>query len=709
MGIYTASGVLAYKVSGASLNTTLSLSPGTYNTVVQEWDNCGGAAKTPIKIVVVSSISSYPLTVTLTGTGTVTSSPTGISCPATCSAQFPSGAKVTLTATAGTGYSFTSWSGGGCGTAITCTLTMNAAASEIANFTSASAPTYPVTVSLSGPGTVTSSPAGINCPTTCSAQFEGNSEVVFTAVPAKGYAFTDWGGACSGSMACTVSVSGALSVSAGFAASLQSINHIIVFAQENRSFDSYFGALRGYWASNGIADQSYDGLPQFNPSSGSAPLEGPAPAIPGCDPAFPYNPNGNPPQTGLCTIDSSSPSISSFHLQTMCLENPSPSWNESHVDWNLNDNTGAKPALLNGFVKTAANDARRIVPAMMDTNGLRAMGYYDGNDLNYYYYMASQFATSDRWFSPVMSRTQINRMYMLSATSQGHVYPLTTTESQLTAQPIFEALQNAGVTWRIYVHPNPVAESYPTVSCAALDTRPKCLFELSYLNMFTYGNEVVDDPVLSPNLVPVSQFATDAANGTLAQFSFIEPASAPGLDEHPSDYDPTPHQPAPCCSIQEGANFASGIIDSLMNSPSWIDSAMLFTYDEFGGFYDHVPPQPATPPGDILQPTDLLPGDVCTVVSGPTCSFDYTGYRVPLMVVSPYSKKNYVSHQVADLTAMLKLVESRFGVPPLTARDAAQIDMSKEFFDFVNVPWATPPTPPAQSLGGQCSLSPPTP
>ena len=119
-----------------------------------------------------------------------------------------------------------------------------------------------------------------------------------------------------------------------------------------------------------------------------------------------------------------------------------------------------------------------------------------------------------------------------------------------------------------------------------------------------------------------------------------------------------------------------------MNSPSWKDSALLFTYDEGGGIYDHVSPQPMPAPGDIAQPIDLLPGDICTVVTGPTCSFDYTGYRVPLIVISPFSKKNYVSHKVADLTAMLKLVETRFGLDPLTDRDAAQIDMGTEFFDF---------------------------
>src|SRR6202453_1811705 len=69
--------------------------------------------------------------------------------------------------------------------------------------------------------------------------------------------------------------------------SLQSINHIIFLAQENRGFDHYFGAIRQYWAANGIPDQSFDGLPQFNPASGAAPLQGPAPTNPGCDPSSP--------------------------------------------------------------------------------------------------------------------------------------------------------------------------------------------------------------------------------------------------------------------------------------------------------------------------------------------------------------------------------------------------------------------------------------
>jgi len=130
-----------------------------------------------------------------------------------------------------------------------------------------------------------------------------------------------------------------------------------------------------------------------------------------------------------------------------------------------------------------------------------------------------------------------------------------------------------------------------------------------------------------------------------------------------------------------------------MTSSSWSNSAFILTYDEFGGLYDHVAPQHAVSP-DGIKPKDLLPGDICTTVTGPTCDFTYTGYRLPLIVVSPYTKKNYVSHKVADFTAILKLIETRFHLATLTKRDAAQTNMT-EFFNFNFPPWMTPPTPPA--------------
>jgi len=460
------------------------------------------------------------------------------------------------------------------------------------------------------------------------------------------------------------------------------LNHIIFLAQENRSFDHYFGAMRQYWAQNGYPDQSFDGLPQFNPTSGSAPLNGPVPTIPGCDPAS--------PAPASCVIDSNT-SVSSFHLVTQCIENPSPSWNEDHVDWDFNDPTGQQPAALNGFVWTAAQDARNLVPPFHDTDGVRAMGYYNADDLNYYYFMASNFATSDRWFSPVMSRTHPNREFLVAATSQGYVYPIGTNNHDtalLTATTIFQQLQSAGITWKIYVNPQ-------GSSCSGPPYDPACLLKLSYLQNFQWGQTV---PTQYPNnIAPISEYFTDLQNGTLPQVAQIEPASDAGLDEHPSDTDSQPS------NIQLGANYVASLINGLMASSSWKDSAFILTFDEFGGLYDHVPPQPAVSP-DGIKPVDLMPGDICTSSDGPTCDFVYTGYRVPLIVVSPYSKQNYVSHSVADMTAILKLIETRFNLSGLTKRDAAQIDMS-EFFDFSNPPWVTPPTPPTQTTAGACYVN----
>ena len=690
-------------------------------------DACSGSAACSVTISgatsVTANFSANPtlqVTITPAGAGTITSSPAGITCPGTCSGSFPDNSSVTLTASANQGGSFAGWSGDGCSGTNACVITFTAATSVTANFNVVSSSALTITSSGIGSGSVTSDPSGINCPTACSASFADGTQVTLTATPGTNFSFAGFnGGGCTGTgTTCVVTVSAATTVNAQFGGTLKSLNHIIIFAQENRSFDHYFGAMRQYWAENNIPDQSFDGLPQFNPVSGAAPLQGPVPSVPGCDPAYPFDPGANPPETNSCvytpptSTNPGSPQIPSFPLQTVCVENPSPSWNESHVDWDL-VNPVAKVATMDGFVHTAANDARQTVPSFMDTNGYRAMGYYDGNDLNYYYFMASSFATSDRFFSPAMSRTQINRMYLLAATSQGHAYPLNSNESQLSAPPIFEALQNAGISWKIYVHPNPNAYTASDgTNCPANDTTPFCLYQVSYLNMFMYGETVIKDPVLSLNIVPISQFTTDAQKGTLPQVALIEPASASGLDEHPADFDPTPQDPTPCCSVQAGAAYAAGLINTLMTSPSWKESLLLFTYDEFGGFYDHVPPQPAVKPDDLPAtppPTDLLPNDVCTSVLGPNCDFVYTGYRIPFIAISPFTKKNYVSHTVADSTAFLKLIETRFGLPPLTKRDAAQPDLSTDLFDFVTAPWLTPPSPPKQNQGGSCDMSPPTP
>jgi phospholipase C len=544
---------------------------------------------------------------------------------------------------------------------------------------------YQLTVTLSGTstGTVTSSPAGITCAPTCTASFASGTVVKLTATPGKGAYFLGWSGACKGTTPCTLTMNANKSVTATFNISqtVSVLNHIIFMAQENRGLDHYFGALRAYWKANGFADRSFDGLPQFNPTSGLAPLNGPPPTNPGCDPAYP------PPSD--CIVDSSSPQVTSFHLVTQCIENPSPSWNESHVDWNLSNAYSPTPT-LDGFVWTTAHDSRNISPPYNDTNGVRDMGYYTATDLNYYYYMASQFATSDRWFSPVMSRTAPNREYLIAATSQGDVYPIGTDsgdQSLLTATTIFQRLEAAGVSWKIYVNTdNTPCSSNPT---------PQCLLTLSYVQNFHWGQSI---PTTYPqNIADMNQYFSDVNNNALPQVAIIEPASAAGLDEHGSDSDQYP------IDIQLGANYVSSLINALMTSVSWKDSVFILTFDEFGGLYDHVAPQATVSP-DGIKPQDLLPNDICTTSTGPTCDFTYTGYRLPLIVVSPYTRPHYVSHTVMDTTAILRLIEARFHVAALTKRDAAQKSMA-EFFNFNSPAWMTPPTPPAQATSGACYLN----
>jgi phospholipase C len=544
---------------------------------------------------------------------------------------------------------------------------------------------YQLTVTLAGTstGTVASSPAGITCAPTCTASFGAGTVVTLTPTQGKGAYFAGWSGACTSTYTCKLTMNANKSVTATFNVSqtVKVLNHIIFMAQENRSLDHYFGALRGYWKANGFADRSFDGLRQFNPTSGLTPLYGPPPTNPGCDPAFP------PPND--CTVDSASPNVASYHLVTQCIENPSPSWNESHVDWNRVNPYSATPT-LDGYVWTTAHDSRNISPPYNDTNGIRDMGYYTDADLNFYYFMATQFATSDRWFSPVMTRTSSNRDYLIAATSQGYVYPIGSDsgdQALLTATTIFQKLETAGISWKIYVNTsNTACSSNPT---------PSCLLTLSYVQNFQWGHSI---PTTYPqNITTMTQYFTDVKNGTLPAVAIIEPASAAGLDEHGSDFDQYP------INIQLGANYVASLINALMNSVSWKDSAFILTFDESGGIYDHVPPQPAVSP-DGIKPQDLMTNDICTTSTGPTCDFTYTGFRLPLIVISPYTRPHYVSHTVMDLTAILRFIEGRFGLTPLTKRDAAQKSMN-EFFNFNSAAWLKPPTPPVQKTSGACYLN----
>jgi phospholipase C len=347
---------------------------------------------------------------------------------------------------------------------------------------------------------------------------------------------------------------------------------------------------------------------------------------------------------------------SPYHLSTGCHENLSPSWNESHVQRNLKDPTSTL-ATLDGFVHTAAQYARnRPDEGNTDIEGHRAMGYYDATNLPYYYELASQFAISDRMFASVLAATLPNRLYLLGGSSYGRVYPDFPTPAVVDADTIFDRCEAAGVSWKIYVNGGQ-----------------------TYYQWFRgYAKHQTDGKI-----VDAEQFFADAAAGTLPSVAMVESGGDTGLDEHPRN------------NIQMGSAYMARFFNALMASPLWPKAAMFLTYDEHGGFFDHVAPPTAVAPDDILPQTN--PGDIAG-------DFTKLGYRVPFVAVSPWAKKNYVSHTVADHTSILRFIEKRFNLSPLTKRDAAAHDLL-DMFDFTKMSWQTPPPMPTQPVDGVCDWS----
>lgn len=352
------------------------------------------------------------------------------------------------------------------------------------------------------------------------------------------------------------------------------------------------------------------------------------------------NTQGQPSYEAEPTTGNPNPLVSGgtivpFHKTSLCeTSDLNHSWTGLHQAY---DN-GA----MDGF--TTANDISSSNADPTDPTGSRTMGYYDKSDLPFYYSLYSTFATDDRYFASVLGPTFPNRFYALAATSFGHIqndFPPAGGWPQAT---IFDRLGAAGISWKIY------------------DS------QFAFGSMFSYVQQHMD------HVAPISQYYADATAGTLPQVSFVDPVfgAAPNTetDEHPSS------------NVQLGQNFAYGVVNALETSPNWSDSALFLTYDENGGFYDHVAPPAAVVPDNIAPM--LQPGDT-------PASFDHYGVRVPVVVVSPYAKAHYVSHAVDDHTSILKFIETRYGLTALTARDAAA-DPMLDMFDFNTAAFATPPS-----------------
>ncbi len=329
--------------------------------------------------------------------------------------------------------------------------------------------------------------------------------------------------------------------------------------------------------------------------------------------------------SGFSNRDLAGVSVAPFHRTTTCdPHDPGHQWAEMHAQ--VND--GA----MDGFVTSAARTT--------GTDGHFAMGYQNATDLPFYYWLASTFAINDRHFASVRSGTFPNRNFMLLATADGITatgagYPRAATPT------IFRALDAAHITWG------------------------------AYSNGALLGG-TLNWHAGEPGTHTLDEFLVALDAGTLPQVAFVD-----GIenveDEHPD------------ANIQQGEAWTRNVYDHAVRSPLWPGLAVIWTYDEAGGFADHVPP----------------PNRAC--VSSPSLTdqlFFELGQRVPFAVISPWARPHYVSHVVQEHTAVTRFIETVFGIPALTGRDAnspALLDL----FDFACAPaLMTPPIAPAAGTHG---------
>lgn len=254
-----------------------------------------------------------------------------------------------------------------------------------------------------------------------------------------------------------------------------------------------------------------------------------------------------------------------------------------------------------------------------------AIGYYTDADLAFYGRAARDWTVCDNYFSAIMAETYPNRFYQHAAQTD-RIHNSTVVATMPT---IWDRLSAAGVSGRYY---------FADVPFTAL-----------------WGTKYID--ISSP----FNRFQADAAAGTLPAVSFIDPKF---LDEGTgSSADDHPH-----ADIRAGQHFLDQVYDGLTASPNWERTVLIINYDEWGGFFDHVAPTTAP---------DAHP------------EWGLRGFRVPCLVISPKARRGYVAKNLYDHTSILKLIEWRWGLEPLTPRDADARNLA-EVLDFTAVPAPAP-------------------
>jgi phospholipase C len=400
---------------------------------------------------------------------------------------------------------------------------------------------------------------------------------------------------------------------------LSAVEHVVIFIQENRSFDHYFGSYRGV---RGFADQSLS----FNQ---------------------PYPGNANIPPVGK---------LLPYHLDTTtinaaCTHDITHDWVSQHQSW---DN-GA----MDGFVTS------RLAINMNDA--ILTMGCYTRADLPFYYAAADAFTICDNYFCSVMGPTDPNRLYTMAASIDPdgkNGGPLletlignrTSFYGRLTYTTMPEQLEARGISWKVYSSPD------ENLLGGILSDNV-----LPYFKNFQNPASTISQKAFGPQFP--ADFLADIVSGSLPQVSWLI-GSAVASD----------HPPAPSVF---GESELSLITSALMANPNiWAKTVLFATYDENGGFFDHVPPVTAPPgtPGEYIT-VPAVPDP--TAIGSPAISGPIgLGFRVPMLIISPFSRGGFVSSDLFDHTSILRFLETRFGaeVPNLSAwRRAAVGDLTSAF------------------------------